>query len=51
VTEEIDADGFNTVRTKREKREIKRSRVVERDRIESSNCKDVSRVILLKKSG
>jgi hypothetical protein len=47
VTDEIDADGFITVKTKREKREIKRSNTVERNRIEN-NGKIVSRAILLK---
>jgi hypothetical protein len=46
VTDEIDADGFITVKTKREKREIKRSNTVERNRIEN-NGKIVSRAILL----
>jgi hypothetical protein len=50
VTDEMDADGFITVRTKREKRAIKYSNTVERDRSENSNCKSVSRVILLKQS-
>jgi hypothetical protein len=50
VTDEMDADGFITVRTKREKRAIKYSNTVERDRSENSNCKSVSRAILLKQS-
>jgi hypothetical protein len=50
VTDEMDADGFITVRTKREKRAIKYSNTVERNRSESSNCKSVSRAILLKQS-
>jgi hypothetical protein len=50
VTEEIDDDGFIAVWTKREKRAIKHSNAVERNRSESSNCKSVSRVILLKQS-
>jgi hypothetical protein len=49
-TDEMDADGFITVRTKREKRAIKDSNTVERNRSESSNCKSVSRGILLKQS-
>jgi hypothetical protein len=51
VTDEMDADGFITVKTKREKREIKRSNAVERNRVESNNGKIVSRAILLKQSG
>jgi hypothetical protein len=50
VTEEIDDDGFITVRTKKEKRAIKYSNTVERNRSESNTCKSVSRVILLKQS-
>jgi hypothetical protein len=50
VTEEIDDDGFITVRTKREKRAIKYSNAVQRNRSESKNCKSVSRAILLKQS-
>jgi hypothetical protein len=50
VTEEMDADSFITVRTKREKRAIKSSNTVERNRSESNNGKNVSRVILLKQS-
>jgi hypothetical protein len=50
VTEDMDADGFITVRTKREKRAIKNSNTVVRNRSESSNCKSVSRAILLKQS-
>jgi hypothetical protein len=51
VTDEIDADGFITVKTKREKREIRRSNAVEKNRVESNNGKIVSRAILLKQSG
>jgi hypothetical protein len=51
VTDEMDADGFITVKTKREKREIKHSNAVERNRVVSNNSKIVSRAILLKQSG
>jgi hypothetical protein len=49
--EEVDDEGFTTVRTKKTKREmIKRSKVVTWKDIESQKCKSVSRAILLKQS-
>jgi hypothetical protein len=49
--EEIDDDGFITVRTKKTKRELmKRSKAVTWKDIESKKCKSVSRAILLKQS-
>jgi hypothetical protein len=49
--EEIDDEGFITVRTKKTKRELmKRSKGVTWKDIESKKCKSVSRAILLKQS-
>jgi hypothetical protein len=49
--EEIDDEGFITVRTKKTKREMmKRSKTVTWKDIESKKCKSVSRAILLKQS-
>jgi hypothetical protein len=49
--EEIDDEGFITVRTKRAKQESKRSKKVNViSDLESKKCKVVSRVILLKQS-
>jgi hypothetical protein len=49
--EEIDDEGFITVRTKKTKREMmKRSKTVTWKDIESKKCKRVSRAILLKQS-
>jgi hypothetical protein len=49
--EEIDDEGFITVRTKKTKRELKkRSKQVTWKDIESEKCKSVSRAILLKQS-
>jgi hypothetical protein len=49
--EEIDDEGFTTVRTKKTKREMmKRSKTVTWRDIESQKCKSVSRAILLKQS-
>jgi hypothetical protein len=47
--EEIDSDGFTTVRTRKMKQAIKRSKKVnERSALESQDCKVASSGILLK---
>jgi hypothetical protein len=46
--EEIDEEGFITVRTKKTKREMKRSKTVTWNDIEIKKCKSVSRAFLLK---